>query len=154
MLRSFAALLTVGLMVSTASAQEGILQRAGEALDNAGRNIRNRVDSEIARGQIDAQDREVLTRVMRRIEWDKQLVGSTLQFEVQPGRAVIVRGSVLNDTLKRRAVDLVANTIGVASVVDELTVVKEVKVIKTKPAVRVIEVTPPVSTETKVIVKP
>jgi hyperosmotically inducible protein len=154
MLRSFAALLTVGLMVSTACAQEGILQRAGEALDNAGRNIRNRVDSEIARGQIDAQDREVLTRVMRRIEWDKQLVGSTLQFEVQPDRAVIVRGSVLNDALKLRAVDLVANTIGVASVVDQLAVVKEVKIIKAKPAVRVIEVTPPVSTETKVIVKP
>ena len=123
-------------------------------MDNAGRNIRNRVDSEIARGQIDAQDREVLTRVMRRIEWDKQLVGSTLQFEVQPGRAVIVRGSVLNDTLKLRAVDLVANTIGVASVVDQLAVVKEVKIIKAKPAVRLIEVTPPVSTETKVIVKP
>ena len=47
-----------------------------------GGNIRNAVDNEVARGQIDAQDREVLNRVTRRIEWDKQLVGSMIRFEV------------------------------------------------------------------------
>jgi hyperosmotically inducible protein len=154
MLRSFAAVLTLGLMVSTASAQDGILRRAGAALDNAGRNIRNTVDSEIARGQIDAQDREVLNRVMRRVEWDKQLVGSTIQFVMQPDRAVVLRGSVLSPALKLRAVDLVSNTVGVTTVVDELAVVKDIKVIKAKPTVRIIETPAPVSTETKVIVKP
>jgi hyperosmotically inducible protein len=156
MLRSFAAVLTLALTVSTVCAQDGILGRAGAALDNAGRNIRNTVDSEIARGQIDAQDREVLTRVMRRVEWDKQLVGSTIQIVVQRDRAVVLRGSVLSPALKLRAVDLVLNTIGVTTVVDELAVavVKDVKVIKTQPTVRVIETTTPVTTETKVIVKP
>jgi hyperosmotically inducible protein len=155
MLRSLAAsFLTLALMVSTASAQDGILKRAGDALDNAGRNIRNAVDNEVARGQIDAQDREMLARVTRRIEWDKQLVGSTIRFEVQAGRAVVVRGSVLSPAIKLRAVDLVSNTIGVTTVVDELAVVKDVKVIKTKPAVQVIETTTPATTETKVIVKP
>jgi hyperosmotically inducible protein len=154
MLRDLAAFLTLTLVVSTASAQEGVLSRAGQALDNAGRNIRNAVDNEVARGQIDAQDREVLGRVMRRIEWDKALVGSTIRFEVQPGRAVVLRGSVLSPILKVRAVDLVSNTIGVTTVVDELAVVKDVKVIKAKPAVQVIETTTPVTTETKVIVKP
>ncbi len=67
---------------------------------------------------------------------------------------MLLRGSVLNDAAKRHAVDLVQNTIGVTSVVDELAVVKEVKVIKAKPAVEVIELTPPVTSETKVIVKP
>jgi hyperosmotically inducible periplasmic protein len=154
MLRSFAAVLALALMVSVSSAQDGILSRTGRALDNAGRNIRNTVDSEIARGQVDAQDREVLVRVMRRVEWDKQLVGSTIQFVVQPDRAVVLRGSVLSPALKLRAVDLVSNTIGVTTVVDELAVVKDVKVIKSKPAARVIETPAPVTTETKVIVKP
>jgi hypothetical protein len=48
----------------------------------------------------------------------------------------------------------VENTGGVTAVVDELAVVKEVKVIQTKPAAGVIEVTPPVAPETKAIVKP
>ena len=56
--------------------------------------------------------------------------------------------------VKRQAVELVEDTIGVTAVVDELAVVKEVKVIQTKPAARVIEMTPPAASETKVIVKP
>ena len=154
MLRSFAAVCTLALTVSVASAQDGILSRTGRALDNAGRNIRNTVDSEIARGQMEAQDREVLDRVMRRVEWDKQLVGSTITFVVQPDRAVVLRGSVLSSALKSRAVDLVSNTIGVTTVVDELAVVKDVKVIKAKPTVRIIETPAPVTIETKTIVKP
>jgi hyperosmotically inducible periplasmic protein len=152
--RFFATLLTLALVASPAFAQDGPIQRAGQALDNAGKNIRYRVESEIARGQVYAQERELLARVTRRIEWDKKLVGSALQFEVRLGGAVVLRGSVLSEAVKLRAVDLVENTIGVTSVVDELAVVKEVKVIKAKPTVRVIEVTPPVTTETKVIVKP
>jgi hyperosmotically inducible periplasmic protein len=159
--RTIAAFLTLTLVASAAYAQDGILTRAGQALDNAGRNIRNAVDTGIANGQIDAEDREVLARVMRRLEWDKQLVGSTIQFVVHPGRAVTIRGSVLSPAVKLRAVDLVSNTLGVTTVVDELAVVKEVKVIKAQPTVRVIESTTPVVEvikpvpgETKVIVKP
>ena len=155
MARSLAlSLLTLSVMVSGASAQDGILSRAGQALDNAGRNIRNAVDNEVARGQMDAHDREVLNRVVRRVEWDKQLVGSTIQYVVQPEGTVVLRGSVLNPALKLRVVDLVSNTIGVTTVVDELAVVKDVKVIKTKPSVDVIPAPPAVTTETKVIVKP
>jgi hypothetical protein len=62
---------------------------------------------------------------------------------------------------KQRAAELVASTVGVNSVVDQLAVVKDVKVIQAKPAVRVIEtpapvvvVPPPVATEPTVIVKP
>jgi hyperosmotically inducible protein len=157
MCRSLSAtLLTLSLISSAAFAQDGPLRRAGQALDNAGKNIRTRVETEIARGQSAVQERDLLNRVARRVEWDKRLVGSTLRIQVQPDGAVILRGSVLNDAVKLRAVDLVENTIGVTSVVDELAVVKEVKVIKSKPAATVIEVTPPVTVpaETKVIVKP
>ena len=131
-------LMTVALMMSTAAAQDGILSRTGQALDNVGRGIKNAVDNEVARGQIDAEDREVLTRVMRRVEWDKHLVGSTIQFEVQPGRTVVLRGSVPSPVHKKRAAELVASTVGVTTVVDQLAIVKEVKVIESKPAARVI----------------
>ncbi len=81
-----ASLLTLFLMGSTAFAQDGPIRRAGQALDNAGKNIRYRVETEIARGQITAQERELLAHVTRRIEWDKRFVGSTLQVQVQRGR--------------------------------------------------------------------
>ena len=157
MYRSLSAFLVTIAVVSAAThAQDGPLRRAGQALDNAGKSIRYRVETEVARGQITAEEREVLARVTRRIEWDKQLVGSTMRLEARPGGEVVLRGSVLNDAVKRRAVDLVANTIGVMGVVDELAVVKEVKVIPAKPAARVIGVTPPApaAVETEVIVKP
>jgi hypothetical protein len=153
--RSLAAsLVASSLVVTAAFAQDGPIRRAGQALDRAGKNIRARVETEVARGQAAVAERELLGRVSRRIEWDKQLVGSTIQMEVQPGGAVILRGSVLNEKVKARAVDLVENTVGVTRVVDELAVVKEVKVIEARPAARVIGVTPPATVETEVIVKP
>jgi hypothetical protein len=146
-----AALVALSLVVTAAFAQDGPIRRAGQALDRAGKNIRSRVETEVARGQAAIAERELLGRVSRRIEWDKQLVGSTIQMEVQPGGAVILRGSVLNEKVKARAVDLVENTIGVTRVVDELAVVKEVKVIEARPGARVIGVTPPATAETEVV---
>ena len=160
--RSFAlSVVTLALTAFTATAQEGILSRTGRALDNAGRGIRNAVDTGIAQGQMDAQEREVLNRVMRRVEWDKHLASSLIQFEVRPGRTIVLRGSVASPIHKKRAADLVSSTVGVSTVVDELAVVKEVKVIQAKPATRVVETKPPAIvvtpsevTDTTVIVKP
>src|SRR5262249_18938375 len=154
MVRSLAACMTLILTVASASAQEGILSRTGRALDNAGRSIRNAVETEVARGQIDAEDREVLGRVMSRVQWDKYLVTSTITLDVQPGRIVVMRGSVPSAVHKQRAAEMVASTVGVVSVVDELAVTKDVQVIKPVPTAKVIVVTPPAATEPAVIVKP
>ena len=147
-------LVTLALATSTASAQEGILSRTGRALDDAGRGIRNTVETEVERGQIDAADREVLNRAIRRLEWDKFMVGSTIQVQVQPGGIVYLRGSVRSPGHKQRAAALVESTVGVSSVVDELAVVKEVKVLPAKPTARIVEVAPPAPPSTTVIVKP
>jgi hypothetical protein len=153
--RSLIASLVAATLVSSAVlAQDGPLRRAGQALDNAGKNIRYRVETEIARGQVALQDREVLHRVARRIEWDKRFLGSAMRIEVRPGGTVVLQGSVPGDAVKHQAVDVVENTIGVTSIVDELAVVKDVKVIKTKPQGRVIESKPSVTPETEVEVKP
>jgi hyperosmotically inducible periplasmic protein len=151
-----AALLSLALFSPAAQAQDGPLRRAGRALDQTGKSIRSTVETEVARGQITAQERDVLNRVGKRIEWDKQLAGSTLRLEVQPGGVVILQGSVLTASARLRAVDLTENTTGVTSVVDQLAVVKEVKVIEAKPVTPVLEETRPVVVppSSKVILTP
>ena len=146
-------LVALSFVASAASAQDGPLRRLGRGLDQTGRNIRATVEDEVARGQITAQERDVLNRVGKRIDWDKKMAGSTFTLEVQPGGVVILRGSVLSEATRLRAVDLVENTSGVTRVVDELAVVKNVRVIEAKPAARAIELTPP-ATETQVVVPP
>jgi hypothetical protein len=151
---TLAASLTALALAGVSFAQDGPLERAGQVLDRTGKNIRSRVESEIARGQAAADERDTLHRVLRRIEWDKRLAGSTLRLESRADGTVVLRGSVRNAQAKQQAVELAESTIGVTAVVDELAVVKEVKVIQTKPAAGVIEVAPPVTSESKVIIKP
>jgi hyperosmotically inducible protein len=152
-----AAALLLALISAAASAQDGPLRRAGRALDQTGKNIRSTVETEVARGQITAQERDVLNRVGKRIDWDKQMAGSTLRLEVQPGGVVILQGSVPSAAAKLRAVDLAQNTSGVTSVIDQLAVAKEVRVIESAPATRVIETrtaAPVIEVERPVVVPP
>src|SRR3954462_6808731 len=111
-------------LTSVTVAQDGPLRRAGQALDGAGKNIRSRVESEVARGQAIANERNLPGRVPRRIEWDKPLVGSALQLEVRPEGTVIVRGSVASEAARLRALDIVENTVGVTNVVDGVAVAR------------------------------
>src|SRR3954465_13339760 len=129
--RFLAALLIVAGFAAPSRAQ-GPIQRVGTALDNAGRNIRRGVENAVARGQISAAEQELIDRILFRIRWDKPLAGSALQLEVPAYGAVILRGSVASKEIKARAVDLVQNTIGVTSVVDELAVAKDVRVIEAR----------------------
>ena len=158
-----AALIAVSLFAPASHADQGPLQRAGQGSTTPGR-ISAAASRPGSHGQITAQERELLNRVTQRIHWDKQLVSSTLQLVVQADGTVHLRGSVLDEAARARAVDLAENTVGVTRVVDELAVVKDVKVIEAPPA-RVIEppkrvITVPAETkvlvpaETKIIVKP
>ena len=152
-----AAALSLALVSSVSNAQDGPLRRAGRALDQTGKNIRSTVETEVARGQITAQERDVLARVGKRIDWDKKMAGSTLRVEVQPGGVVILQGSVPTAAAKLRAVDLVESTTGVTSVVDQLAVAKEVRVIEAAPAPTVIETrsaAPVIEVNTPVVVPP
>lgn len=106
---------------------------------------------------IHAQEKELLNRVTQRIEWDKQLTGSTLQLAAQPGGVIVLKGSVASDSAKARAVDLAESTSGVVSVVDELAIVRDVKVIEARSTGRpAAELAAPVAvpTESRLIIKP
>ena len=134
LLLSVSAALVVIASGVVSQAQDGPLRRTGRALDNAGKNARARVEGEVVRGQITAQERDLLARVTNRIRWDKKLVNSVLQIEAQPDGGVVLRGSVVDAAAKNRAVDLAESTVGVTKVVDELAVGKEVRVIEAGPA--------------------
>jgi hypothetical protein len=138
---------STALFVPSVSAQ-GPLRRAGQALENAGRNIRESVEGGIARGEMIENERAVVARVNARLRWDKQLVTSTLDLQVLADGKTILRGFVNDESAKKRAVDLASSTVGVTSVVDELKIGKPATVVEPVPAVavppaRVISTPPP-----------
>ena len=51
---------------------------------------------------MDAEEREVLNRVTRRLEWDKHHFSSSILITVQPRREVILRGSVARPIHKQQ----------------------------------------------------
>jgi hypothetical protein len=138
---------SVAIVLPVANAQ-GPLRRAGQALENAGRNIRQSVEGGIARGEVIENERAVVARVNARLRWDKQLVNSTLDLQVLADGKTILRGLVIDESARKRAVDLASSTVGVTSVVNELKIGKPATVIESVPAVavppaRVISTPPP-----------
>lgn len=139
MFRTFAAAVLCIALSPLAQAQ-GVLERAGQTLDRAGQNIRRSVENGIARGQITAQENDLLARVSERIKWDKRLSGTSLNLIVSADNSVTLRGSVTNAAAKAMAVEIVENTVGVTAVVNEIAVVKEVKVVRPEVAPKTVVV--------------
>ena len=67
-------------------------------------------------------EQDLLARVYSRIHWDKILVGSTLELQVQADGTVILRGAMTDKVSKERAILLARDTVGISRVVDEMTV--------------------------------
>lgn len=154
--KNFLAIATVTIATASAALAQGPVQRAGQAIDGAGKSIRRGVESAVARGQTTAQERQVLQAITQRVNNDKRLVGSTIALLVEPGGVAVLRGSVRTPLARSLAVELVDNTVGVTSVVDELAVVEEVQVIESEPSKRVIRVPAPTgkAIQSKAIVRP
>lgn len=158
-----AAFLTLAAVAgtTTVSAQEGAAQRVGQALDRVGKGIRREVETGVARGQMTAFERDLMVHLQNRLRWDKALVSSTLELQVQADGTVVLRGAVVDKVAKARAVDLAQSTVGVTTVVDELVIATTVKVVPgtprpviVTPRVIVAPVTPVVRPEVVVPVTP
>jgi len=137
---------------------QGVAKKAGEALDNAGRNIRRGVENAVARGEAAVRETDVLGRVYGRIHWDKKLTDAVIELQVAPDGTTTLRGSVADAAAKKRAVILARDTVGVTTVVDQLTIADEATVIPASPT-KPVRVAPPTSTTTttiekKTVVKP
>jgi hyperosmotically inducible protein len=102
-----------------ASAPAQIGERVDRALDRLGDNLRE--GWEEARGAVNRMGLQA--RVYSRVRWDKTLENETIEIDVQATDAVVLRGNVKNEAAKHKAIQLARETVGVARVVDELTVV-------------------------------
>jgi hyperosmotically inducible protein len=132
---TFGSLMVVVMsLTSTVNAQEGIVGRAGEALDNAGRTIRFGVENAVAKSKAAVYEQELLARVYNRIHWDKYLIKATLELQVQADGTATLRGTVTEQAIKDRAIVLARDTVGINRVVDELTVVPPSRVIPALPS--------------------
>ena len=60
-------------------------------------------------------------RVQRRLRWDRALEGTAMEVKAS-GEEVEIKGTVKTPEQRRRAVDLVENTVGVERVLDSLKV--------------------------------
>lgn len=108
-------------------------RQAGRKLDEAGRNIRKGLEKGLdsARGAVRetfAQTRDrvhemnVESRVYGRLHWDKMLVNSNLELTVEAPGIVTLRGTVPSKEARHRAAQLATDTVGVERVIDQLAV--------------------------------
>jgi len=118
-------LLMIGSAPS-ASAQYGIADRVGQALENAGRNVRMGVQNAVEAGRggipVVAYENPLVARVYARLQWEKLLAGSTLELEVRDDGTAFLRGEVASKEAKERAFLLARDTVGINKVIDELVV--------------------------------
>ena len=115
-------------LATAAQQQEGAAAKAGEKIDEVGRRIRKgieKAEDAVREGVHKTRDSVhsmgVMSRVYGRLHWDKALHSSTLTVKVEDG-VVTLQGAVPTQAAKRKAVTLAAETVGVAKVIDELTV--------------------------------
>lgn len=110
--------------VGETRAQFGPAEAVGQALENAGRNIRlgvrNAIDA--TQGSVVTYENPLAARVYSRLQWEKLLVGSTLELEVRGDGTAILRGQVASKEAKERAFLLARDTVGINRVIDELVV--------------------------------
>ncbi|MDR3618353.1 MAG: BON domain-containing protein [Paludisphaera borealis] len=113
--------------------EPGAVERAGEKLDEAGRQIkqslergfgtaRDAVREQFSRTRDRVNDMNVEARVYGRLHWDKLLTTSVLELTVEARGIVTLRGSVPTAKAKKRAVELAIDTVGVTRVIDQLAV--------------------------------
>lgn len=124
--RSTLALLTLLVWLGSVQAQEAG-KKAGEQLDQAGRNIKgglNRAGQEIkeqfASAKTSVQNMGVESRVYARLHWDKSLNDATIELAVTQAGVVTLDGTVSSAKAKTQAVELAKETMGVTEVVDRL----------------------------------
>ncbi len=110
----------------SAWAQQGSV---GQGLDNAGRAVKRgfqsagqAVQGTFVKARTSVHSMEVVSRIYSRLHWDKALTTTTLELEVRDGGIAIVTGVVPDASAKAKALSLTAETVGVAQVVDQITV--------------------------------
>jgi len=103
---------------------ETVTEQVNDVVQSVKRGAQKTADAvreEFHRARASVHDMGVQARIYSRLHWDKNLVDSKIELEVQGGVAVL-RGTVKSLPAKTKAVDLARDTIGVDRVEDHLTV--------------------------------
>jgi osmotically-inducible protein OsmY len=122
-------LVAAGFAPGSAGQEPGAAERAGAQVDDLlnrlQQNFRDLSD-DVRRRFAEAQRRVdglgVEARVYSRIHWDKALSESEIAVEVREGNLVVLHGTVADAELRRKAVRLAVETVGVERVEDGLRV--------------------------------
>jgi hyperosmotically inducible periplasmic protein len=102
--------------------QPGTAERIGEKIDRG----LNQLGAELSQAWADVrksvEKMGVQGRVYGRLHWDKALQGASLDITVRDNQVVVLSGSVASTAARQKAEDLARDTVGVSSVVNELSV--------------------------------
>ncbi|QDV34510.1 BON domain-containing protein [Tautonia plasticadhaerens] len=108
---------------------EGAGERVGSRVDDLFNSLRKNFEGlseDVRRRFAEAQQRVeglgVEARVYSRIRWDKALTDSEIAVEIREGDLAVLHGTVADAELRRKAVRLAVETVGVERVQDLLTV--------------------------------
>jgi osmotically-inducible protein OsmY len=119
----------IALAAGISAAQQPARPTVGERVDNAVQNIKQgarevgqTVREQAIRAKTSIHDMSVSTRVHGRLHWDKALNGSKIDVVVREDGVTTISGVVPDTKARAKAVELTADTVGVAQVVDQLSV--------------------------------
>ena len=106
----------------TPQPQPGTASQIGEKIDRGLTQIGTELSQAWAEARKSIEKMGVQSRVYGRLHWDKDLEGAKLEISVRDNQSVVLSGNVANAAAKEKAEQLASDTIGVSSVVNELSV--------------------------------
>jgi hyperosmotically inducible periplasmic protein len=100
----------------------GTAEQIGEKIDRGLTQIGAELTQAWAEVRKSVEKMGVQGRVYGRLRWDKALEDATLEIKVRDDQAVVLVGKVASPAAKHKAEQLARDTVGVTSVVNELTI--------------------------------
>jgi osmotically-inducible protein OsmY len=121
--------LTLAAGTCFAQDQPSTAKRVGEKIDSAVKSLKrgakeagDALQQQYAHAKTAVHNMSVAGRVYARLRWDKALQSAKVDVDVKADGAATLVGTVPDAKAKAKAIELTADTVGVARVVDRLTV--------------------------------
>ena len=102
--------------------QPGTATQIGEKIDRGLSQIGAELSQAWADARKSIEKMGVQGRVYGRLHWDKALEGEKFEISVRDSQIVVLSGNVATAAAKQKAEELAHDTVGVTSVVNELSV--------------------------------
>lgn len=102
--------------------EQGVAERIGETVDRGLTTLGQKLRKTWADIRQSVDELTVQGRVYGRLRWDKALANAPLDIAVQNESTIVLSGTVPDEAARLIAVNLAQSTIGVAKVVDHLTI--------------------------------